>query len=257
MASLPAAKLIRDIRYYESDQPNLAGLSLPEEPGRIFEFAVDVVAVGQRIARKLRERGFVTGPFDHVYVNFTPLLPDHDARWSDRKVEPWLRYVDYGLSPTLVGGLPAGACEALVADATFRALEALVARDPDEMAKLAVVRSELATHGSEIEILLLTKKTKRHRITISYQIRPHGRDSVGWIEYEDLRTNERAKAPFVRLFFLDDIYPLVGAVAVNGDAITLKPRTSFKASLYNEHYAHPIEVSIPKLLSGVPLLPRT
>ena len=254
---MTAAKVIRDIRFYESDQPNVAGLSMPGKLGRIFEFAVDITAVGQRIARKLRECGFVTGPFDHVYVNFTPLLPDHAVRWSDRKVEPWLRYVDYGLSPAVVGALPAGARAALVADATFRVLEALVARDADLVAKLAIVRNELAERGSEIEILLLTKKTSRHRITISYQIRPNDRDSVGWIEYEDLLTKERAKAPFVRLFFYEDIYPLVSAVVVSGDTITLKPRTSFKAGLYNEHYATPIEVSIATLLSGVPLLPRT
>jgi hypothetical protein len=132
-----------------------------------------------------------------------------------------------------------------------------VAGAPEQLAKLAGVRRELAELGSEIEIVLVTKKTKRHRITISYQIRPRDRDSVAWIDYEDLRTKARAKAPFVRLFFYEDIYPLVGAVVVSGETITLKPRPSFKASGDSERYSPPIEISIPTLLSGAPLLSRS
>jgi hypothetical protein len=72
---VPKEKLLLDIRYHESDRENVAGTSLPSELGRIFHFPGSIHPMGARIARKLREFGFVAGEFDHLYVNFTTVLP--------------------------------------------------------------------------------------------------------------------------------------------------------------------------------------
>src|SRR5262245_15383199 len=73
---MPTERLFLDIRYYESDRENVVGSSLPNGPGRIFTLPRSIHALGARIARKLREFGFVAGAYDHLYVNFTTVLPE-------------------------------------------------------------------------------------------------------------------------------------------------------------------------------------
>lgn len=246
---MPASKLIREIRYYESDLPNVDGQSLPGEIGQIYPFPATIHPLGVRIARKLREFGFLTGTFDHVYVNFTPLLPQHHASLSKRVPERWLRYVDYGLSPDL---LPAntGGYDELVADATFRALRALITGSADAETQLRQAEREVRERGSEVEIPVLMKETTRYRIAITYQVRPGGGPSLGWIECEDRKLEQTGKLPFVQLVDYEDIYPLVGRISVVGGAITVSPRSSFKASVHTQHYQTPFVIALTDLLTS-------
>lgn len=63
-------KIIKDIRYSESEILNIEGNSHPSNFGKIYIGVLDVVAIGQRIARKLNELKFVSGEFDHIDINF-------------------------------------------------------------------------------------------------------------------------------------------------------------------------------------------
>src|SRR5258708_539745 len=96
---MPTERLFLDIRYYESNHENVVGTSLPSGPGRISSLPKSIHALGARIARKLREYGFVAGVYDHLYVNFTTVLPEGQCRYSPREVEERIKYIDFGLSP--------------------------------------------------------------------------------------------------------------------------------------------------------------
>src|SRR5436190_1203761 len=56
-----ADRILRDIRFYESEKPNIEGQSMPNELGKLFIPTKDTNYIGQRIARKLNELKFTYG----------------------------------------------------------------------------------------------------------------------------------------------------------------------------------------------------
>jgi hypothetical protein len=241
---MPAERLLLDIRYYESDHENVAGSSLPSEHGRIFHLPASIYPVGARIARKLREYGFVAGVFDHLYVNFTTVLPPGQLRYSPREVEERIKYIDFGLSPEATNRLSETEKESLVRDSTFAILRFVSREIPERIKLVDRVFSEILDKGSELEIVHKTKETASYSVAVTYQIRPNGNQSVGLIEYNDKKSGQRQKFEFVKLKYYEDLFALVGSISVSRGRICLKPRQSFKASLYTKPYQVPIEISI-------------
>lgn len=107
-----AVTVIKDIRLFRSAVPNVDGSPLPDY---IDDRAADVTA--HRIAMKLREGGFSLGDFDHLYINFTPCLPDGEIRPAARSVSretTWYRFYDVSVDDVSVddvgvndtGGVP-------------------------------------------------------------------------------------------------------------------------------------------------------
>jgi hypothetical protein len=245
--NMPNERLLLDIRYYESAHENVAGTSLPGEPGRIFHFPVSIHPMGARIARKLREFGFVAGVFDHLYVNFTTLLPAGQYRYSPREVEERIKYVDFGLSAETTDMLSDTEKESLVLDATFNILKFVTGNRQARFALVQRVFSDVKKQGSELEILHKQKEAPTYSVTVTYKIRPNGNQSVGLIEYHDKLSGIRFKSEFVKLKEYEDIFALVGSIAVLGGRICLRPRKSYKASLYTRTYEVPIEIAIGQM----------
>jgi len=119
---MPKERLLLDIRYYESAVDNVAGTSLPSELGQIFHLPLSIHPMGARIARKLREFGFTAGMFDHLYLNFTTVLPAGQCRYSPREIEERIKYVDFGLSADVTNVLSEIEKESLVPAATVKVL---------------------------------------------------------------------------------------------------------------------------------------
>lgn len=240
-------KLILDIRYCESDFDNISGNSLPGRPGQIFNFPESSSYIGARIARKLRENSFVTGSFDHVYINFTTVLPAGEFRISPRETQARLKYVDYGASPAEFDNLSEAQKESFVVSTTFSVLRLLASPEPTQLAIIDNVEKLVELHESELEITHKTKDTKSYKVTITYKICPNGDQSVGIVEYVDKQTGNTSRAQFVKLMHYEDIFALVSGISVSSGVICLKPRASFKASLYVEKYKVPIEIPIAEI----------
>ncbi|MCM3291144.1 hypothetical protein M3661_13505 [Paenibacillus sp. MER 180] len=66
--------------------------------GKSCQIENEVHSIGTRFARKLREQGFITGEFDHVYIVLTPLLEEQVIMESERRPEKWMRYFYVGVS---------------------------------------------------------------------------------------------------------------------------------------------------------------
>src|SRR5262249_11090186 len=109
------------------------------------------------------------------------------------------------------------------------------------------VAAEIEEKGSELEIAHKTKETAAYAVTVSYQIRPNGQQSVGLIQYRDKKSGETRKAEFVKLNNYEDVFPLVGSILVSRGVITLKPSPSFKESLYTHAYWVPLKIRIAEL----------
>ncbi len=91
--------VIKDIRVYRSTHENIDGTPLPEtfinKQGNI---------VLHRIVMKLREKGFVLGDFDHLYINLSTYPVEEQISPSKRskdRYHPWYRYYDVEISKDL------------------------------------------------------------------------------------------------------------------------------------------------------------
>ncbi len=89
-------KIIADIRLFHSVEENADGNPLPNSFG---DKKLNVIL--HRIVMKLREQGFSLGGFDHLYLNFTPCVPESEIRPAARSIDrefSWFRYYDIGVS---------------------------------------------------------------------------------------------------------------------------------------------------------------
>lgn len=98
-------KLIKDIRLFELDVPNIDGNPTPDYIGKIYFYDhIECLDIIQRLLFLLRYRGFGFNSFDHLYLNFTPCVPHGEVRDVNRynvKDFSWYQYVDAGCDITL------------------------------------------------------------------------------------------------------------------------------------------------------------
>lgn len=118
-------KLIKDIRLFELDEPNIDGNPTPYYMGKIYHYdAMDCLDVIQRLLFLLRHRGFGFDGFDHLYVNFTPCIPHGEVRDVSRytiREFSWYHYVDTGCDPALFSRMSSEEQTAFVLDAVRKA----------------------------------------------------------------------------------------------------------------------------------------
>lgn len=240
-------KIIRDIRYFESNFENIGGNSLPHYCGNILPLKKEINSVGARIARKLNELKLKSENFDHIYINLSTLNSLKKIVISSRKVTPWIQYIDYPLKPQQIISKDLAYQEKLITDITFKALYKLYEKQLNKIQLIKGVKEKLKKYGSEIEITSFQKSTKSYFIKISYQINPnYEKHSKAFIKYENLKTGQILKKHFLNLELYEDIYPLVGSVSIKENKIIIKPKKSFKANLYTESYQTPIKIEINK-----------
>lgn len=107
-----AEKIIKDIRIYKSDIPNVDGNSTP---GSFAPKQMNVMI--HRIVMKLREGRLVLGDFDHLYLNFTTCVPEGSSQPANRSPDryyPWYRYYDVGVSEAVYEELGSSGTETIV-----------------------------------------------------------------------------------------------------------------------------------------------
>lgn len=93
-------KLIKDIRLFELDVPNTDYHSTPDCIGKIYHYDhMECLDVIQRLLFLLRHRDFGYDGFDHLYLNFTPIISHGEIRDVNRhniREFSWFQYVDVG-----------------------------------------------------------------------------------------------------------------------------------------------------------------
>jgi len=235
-------KLILDIRYFESDIKNISGNPLPSYIGKIFSLHNEIDSFSSRVARKLREYGFVTGDFDHIYINLTTVIPEGEINISSRRVEKWLKYFDVGFDKNRINALSEVEKISEIEKVTFDVLN-LICKD-EQRNIIERVKAEIASRKSEIEILHKYKETKSYEIKLTYQIKPNcNENSLAKIYYTNKKTGETFQE-CIELQFYEDIFFLASSVSYSKGCILLKPRTSYRAELHNKRYNVPISIPV-------------
>lgn len=236
-------KILKDIRYYESNWPNISGQSAPANLGKIFKLLdVDSVSIGQRIARKLNELNFISGSFDHIYINFTTLLNENEIEISNRITEKWIQYINYGLDPIKFNSISIEDKYNSIFENTIKCLNYLYSNNKINLKLIEFVKNEILKYRSEIQIKYKSKITKSYSIDIFYQIKPNNCNSCFTINYTDKQGSKFINK--IDLEFFDDIYFLIDTISVKDGMIILNPKKSYKAKLYNKRYKVPICIKI-------------
>jgi hypothetical protein len=235
---------ILDIRYYET------GVNFPDILGKRYHFMADIESLGARIARKLREYGLVLGDYDHLYIVFSNDLAEHEMRIWEKIIDRRIRCIDFGTSAAMINSMTETEQLRFVSDATFSVLKYLVTEGKVKGELVDQVHKDIQRDGTKLEILHRQKDTSSYSVRVTYQIRPSGKKSIGWLSYTDKKSGLSCRKSFIELDYYEDIYYLVSLISVSGGFIRFAPRTSFRAETYNRRYKVPISVSLSELMAA-------
>ena len=237
-------RILKDIRFYESEVQNISGQSSPHDLGKLFIPTKDTNYIGQRIARKLNELKFSYGEFDHIYINFTTYIGENEIIISDRNIDKRIKYIDFGIDITKLNLLDETEKNDFVKFATFKSLQRISQGINSELLKQT--ENLYTEFGTALKIHYKTKETNSYKIDIFYQIKSENGGTRAVIELNDKKKNICYEA-FYELEFYEDIYTLIDTINFVNDQIVLKPKKSFIADIHNERYKTPIELAINKL----------
>ena len=230
-------RILKDIRFYESEKQNIEGQSLPHELGTLFIPTKDTNYIGQRIARKLNELKFTYGEFDHIYINLTTFLKENEIVISNRNIDKRIKYIDFGIDFENINSISDSEKNSFIKYATFKVLRQI---STDKNLELVNQTEKLISEfDTEIKIHFKSKETNSFKIDIYYQIEAFNSGTKAIIEYKDKKNNFCHSIAY-KLEFYEDIYSLVDTINLTNEAIILKPKKTFRADIYNKRYKTPI-----------------
>lgn len=235
-------RAIKDIRLYESDEPNETGCALPRQLGRLLPARSSFSYSAQRIARKLHELQFSIGEADHLYLNFTSCLDAGLIQVSTRHPEKWILYVDVGMDVVAFRSKSLKEQEQDMLDYVFNALDLLVT-DKSQQEALWLAKEAWRKEGKYMKIQVKTKETQGYEVQVFYQIAVGDEAAVLVIDFKNKKT-KRAVSLTYPLRFYDDAYALVDKIRVDKDLLLITAKKSFRADLYTEYYKTPLSFNL-------------
>lgn len=233
-------KPLRDIRYFESVGALQPGASMPSYASELFDLPKEAIALGQRIGRKCEEIGVSIGSADHLYICFTPSLPEGTLNPTDYAMEPWHRFILCGLGRDFN---ERGLEERLqiVCGATFDSIAALAEGGADELDWL---QRDVIAKGDALRVTLRTKETKKYRVTVEQTVPVHPSPSSVFVRVEEIATSQVVEVQVAEVPFHDDAPSLVDRLTIVDEVLMIHPRKSFRAELITQDYELPLQVNL-------------
>ena len=236
-----ADRILKDIRFYESENQNIEGQSMPNELGRLFIPTKDTTYIGQRIARKLNELKFSYGEPDHIYINLTTFLKENEIVVSNRNLDKRIKYLDFGINSGNLNSLSDIEKNNFIKSTTFKVL--IQISNDTNLELVNQTEKLISEFDTEIKIHFKSKETSSFKIDIYYQIEAVNGGTKAIIEYTD-KKNDFCSLTNYKLQFYEDIYSLVDTIGLTENTIILKPKKSFTADIHNERYKTPITLRL-------------
>ena len=222
--------LVKDIRFFESNEPNESGFSFPSDIGKLYAFdSTECQEVIHRLLLLLRHKGFSLGEFDHLYLNLTTQLPHGEIVISNRidRYHKWYRFVDAGCDVQRFNGWETWKkCEFVLAS-IHRAIglftEAESARVVDECFE------EVLRRGSELAIPYKEKQHDRYTVRVLVKIT----DDLDFIPViriinGDSPVREMILPPYSR----DPFILQFGSISIGKKSVRFVPRKCYEAEYY-------------------------
>jgi hypothetical protein len=216
------------------------------------QYFLDCRVIVQRFWAKLREFGFQTPGYNHIYLTFSPTLRPGELEFRTDRGLWWLTNVKVGALLDEVNQLPEMERHDLLVKFVATSLKALCVRDHLDVSKVQIAENLLLERKSELESLHLVKETVSYRVAVSFQVCPQNGPSLAFVEYTDKKGNKTGKTPLTQLRIYDDLYWIASTVCVRKGIILIRPRTGFKARFYCKEYSVPFRIRVSDLLDGTP-----
>ena len=238
-------RIIKDIRYYEDKPKDFVG-DFNGIIGNVYKSTEDTNSIGQRIARKLNELNFVSGEFDHIYIDFTENIEIATIRESKKFIDKRIKYVDYGIESKTFNSLKESEKNLLITKITFESLLLIYKNEKEKIGQIMEVQNLLNKFESEIEIAYKTKETSLYRIEIGYMINPKKTLSKIVVKYLD-KKNQTQNIGKKDLLFYEDIFYLVDKIEFRDGKIIFTHKKSNLGEIVFKKYEKPIEIEINQM----------
>lgn len=226
--------LIKDIRYFEEKPMSYVGI-FDGIIGNVYKNTTDTNYIGQRIARKLNELGFVSGVFTHIYINFTEKLQDNEIYESSIMLDKQLKYFNYGLNVLKFNKLTDLEKDSKIKEITFCVLYWIYKEDKFKLNLIEKVQNLIDKYDKSLKIKYKIKETSQYKIDLSYQIRPTDIMSKLYINYTDKKNNLN-KIVSKEIFEYQDLYSIIDRVIIKDGKIIFQPKKSYYADLITTKY---------------------
>lgn len=227
-------RVLKDIRYFEVKPDGYHG-KFDGIIGNIYQNSPDSKFIGQRIARKLNEFGFISGEFDHIYINLSQKLNDNYINESPVFLDKQIKYFDYGLKANIFNNLTDFEKDAKIKEITFKVLNWIYKNDDLKIKLIKNVKDLIDKYDKCLLIKYKSKETRQYRIDLSYQIRPLDDKSKLIIEYTDKKENITQQV-VLDLLDYEDLFSLVDKVVLTDGLIIFQPKKSYHAELVAGKY---------------------
>lgn len=226
-------KLIKDIRLFESDVPNIDGNATPYYMGKLYQYDhMECLEVIQRLLFLLRHRGFGFASFDHLYVNFTPCVPHGEVQNVNRnniQEFSWYEYVDVGCDIDLFNGCTKVEKNGFVLTGIQNAA---LLKAPQEQKQLFTDTFEEVLREGE-HLLLPYKKKENESYTVEIFVRIN--DEVDFLPL--IRVTDKAGAvkaeQELRGYGRDEFISQIGTITIGKSSVRIQPRKNWYADFYS------------------------
>uniref|UniRef100_UPI00404AC76E hypothetical protein n=1 Tax=Flavobacterium sp. TaxID=239 RepID=UPI00404AC76E len=239
-------KIIKDIRYFETKPDGYHG-KYDGIIGNIYQNSPDTKYIGQRIARKLNEFGFISGEFDHIYINLSPKLKDNEIRESSVFLDKQIKYFDYGFTISVFNSLTEDEKDTKIKEITFKVLNWIYKKDNLKTKLISDVQNLMDKYNRSLTINYKTKETKDYLIDLNFQIRPDNDTSKLITEFTDKKENN-TQYSILDILDYEDLYSLIDKVILKDGFVVFQPKKSYHAELVAGKYKKtPLSINIKSM----------
>ena len=230
-------RIIKDIRYLETKPEDYHG-KFDGILGNIYQNSPDTKYIGQRIARKLNEFGFISGEFDHIYINLSPKLEDNEISESNDFLDKRIKVFVYGFQISVFNNLSDFEKDKKIKEIAFKVLHWIYKSDNLKTQLITNVKNLMDKYNKRLTIKFKTKETKDYRIDLNFQIRPENDKSELIIECFDKKENNTQQV-ILDILDYEDLYSLIDKIILKDGFIVFQPKKSYHAELVAGKYKKP------------------
>ena len=230
-------RIIKDIRYLETKPENYHG-KFDGILGNIYQNTPDTKYIGQRIARKLNEFGFISGEFDHIYINLSSKLNDNEIKESSVFLDKRIKYFDYGFTISVFNNLTELEKDTKIKEITFKVLNWIYKKDDLKTQLISDVKNLMDKYNRNLTIKYKTKETNHYRIDLNFQIRPNNDTSKLITDLTNKKKNNTQQA-ILDILDYEDLYSLIDKITLKDGLVVFQPKKSYHAELVAGKYKKP------------------
>jgi hypothetical protein len=230
-------RVLKDIRYFETKPEGYHG-KFDGIIGNIYQNTPDTKYIGQRIARKLNEFGFISGEFDHIYINLSPKIKLNEINVSNIFQDKRIKSFDYGIKISEFNNFTEHEKDTKIKEITFKVLNWVYKSDNLKTQLISDVQNLLDKYNRSLTINYKSKETNLYRIDLKFQIRPNNDKSKLITELTNKKENKTQEA-ILDILDYEDLYSLIDKITLKDGMVVFQPKKSYHAELVAGKYKKP------------------